>query len=85
MGGLSQYDLSAQFAFIEEKEKAYEILYKMEELKNLEGWMLWWMPYDPRFENMRNEEEFNKIIQRQEQKYVEIRDEIDAMKAAGMF
>jgi TolB-like protein/lipoprotein NlpI len=83
-GGLSQYDLSAQYAFIKEKDKAFEILYEMEELQNLEGWMLWWMPYDPRFESIRNETEFTAIIERQNNRYAEIRDQIDELEKAGV-
>ena len=84
-GGLSHYDLAAQYAFIEKKEESYYILHLMEEKKNLECWMVWWMEYDPRFESIRDEEEFKAIIQRQEDRYAEIRAQVDELEKAGVF
>ena len=84
-GGINPYDLAAQFAWIGNKEKAYEILYYMEKEQNLEGWMVWWMDYDPRFEAIREEDAFKEIIQRQEERYSEIRAEIETMETAGVF
>ena len=84
-GGLDYYDLAAQYAYIGEREKAYQILHKMEEEKILECWAVWWMPFDPRFESMREEAELRDIINRQEKRYAEIRAQIDEMEAAGVF
>jgi TolB-like protein/class 3 adenylate cyclase/Tfp pilus assembly protein PilF len=83
-GGLSHYDLAAQYAFIGKKEESYHIFNLMEEMKNLECWMIWWMDYDPRFESLRDEEEFRAIIQRQEKRYTEIRAQIDELEKAGI-
>jgi TolB-like protein/Tfp pilus assembly protein PilF len=83
-GGMDPYDLAAQYAFVGEKKNAYQILHYMEEQKNLECWMIWWMQFDPRFETMREDAEFKAIIQRQENRYTEIRAEIDDLERAGM-
>jgi tetratricopeptide (TPR) repeat protein len=83
-GGLNHYDLAAQYAFIGKKKESYYILNLMEEKQNLECWMVWWMDYDPRFESMRDEEEFRAIIQRQEKQYTKIRAQIDQLEKAGV-
>jgi len=83
-GGLVHYDLAAQYAFVGEKENAYQILKYMVEEKDLECWMVWWMQYDPRFEAIRQEAEFKAIAQRQEERYAEIRAEIEVLEKAGM-
>ena len=83
-GGLSHYDLAAQYAFMGMKKESYHILNLMEEKENLECWMAWWMGYDPRFESMRDEEEFRTIIKQQEERYTRIRAQVDAMEKAGI-
>jgi hypothetical protein len=84
-GGMDPYDLAAHYCFIGETDNAYRILHYMEEQKNLECWMVWWMQYDPRFEVMKQEEEFKAIIERQLARYADIRNEIDYLEKARMF
>ncbi|MGD9328598.1 MAG: hypothetical protein PVH48_06480, partial [Cyclobacteriaceae bacterium] len=83
-GGLSHYDLAAQYAFIGKREESYYILHQMEEKKNLECWMVWWMDSDPRFESMRDEEEFSAIMEMQENRYAKIRAQIDELEKTGI-
>jgi len=64
------YDLAAVYAFLEDREKAYE---------NLKIWAempvcaYWWIPflkkYDPLFSKIRSEPEFQQIVRDQEAKY----------------
>lgn len=83
-GMLLSFNMAALYAFTGNKEKAFEELHNMENEKNLEYWMLRWMNYDPRFESIRNEKEFNAIIQRQKKRYEEIRTHIDELEKTGV-
>ena len=58
----AHYDLALTYAFLGEKDKAYQYL---EEVVKLEFFQLWWITLiknEPMFENIRNEERFQKII-----------------------
>ena len=79
VGGQRLYELAAQFCYLGEKEKSYTILQNMEERKILEGWMVWMMGHDPRFESIREEAKFTNIINRQEKEYTDIRATLDSI------
>ncbi len=83
-GGIDFYDKAAQYAYIGEKEIAYEILHFMEETDRIECWQVWAMQNDPRFETMRNEEAFKTYIRRMENHFAEIRDELKTLEKVGV-
>jgi tetratricopeptide (TPR) repeat protein len=65
----AQYDLAGTFAFLGDKEKAYQYL---DEFNKQKSFPLWWVTitkHDPLFNNIRNEERFQKILQNIEAKY----------------
>ena len=83
-GGSDYYDKAGLYAYIGEKETAYEILHSMEENEKNECWMLWTIKVDPRFESMRSDKRYNEFIIRMEKHYSEIRDELNTMEKAGL-
>ncbi len=83
-GKLVFYDKAAQYAFVGEKEIAFEILYFMEKDKKNKGWMLWGFETDPRFESMRKEEAFQLYNRRMEEYFTEIRDKLKTLEKAGL-
>jgi TolB-like protein len=80
--GTSFYALAGTYAFLGEKEKAYQTLHEMEN-QLFHGSFVWYMQVDCLFESLWKEEEFKAIIQRQERKFAEIRAEIDGLEAVG--
>jgi TolB-like protein/Tfp pilus assembly protein PilF len=63
------YDLAATYAFIGQKEKAYQLL---EEFVKLKFYQLWWLTLiknDPLFESIRNEERFQNLIRQMQIKH----------------
>ncbi len=65
----AHYDLAAVYAFLGDKEKAYQYL---NEVNKKQTYSLWWVTYikhDPLFDNIREEERFQKILQNMEAKY----------------
>lgn len=66
---LSYYDLAAIYAFLGEKDKAYDNLKKLNEKKYIYRGMLTWIKTDPLFNSIRNEPEFQHIIRDQEARY----------------
>ena len=81
-GGAAYYSMAASYAILGEKEKAYQVLYEMER-EAFSGWYTWQIQVDPIFESFWEDDEFKKLIQRQERKYAEIRAELDNMREEG--
>jgi hypothetical protein len=65
----AQYNLAATYAFLGEKEKAYQNLSEFSILDFYPKWLLTLIKYDPLFDNIKSEERFKKIIQNMEAKY----------------
>jgi len=66
---VAQFDLAGTYAFLGDKAKAYQYL---EEANKKNAYPLWWITLlknDPMFNNIRNEERFQKIQQNMESKY----------------
>ena len=76
LDGMAYYDMAAVYAFLNEKEKAYEILHKLETV-GFRAIILSFIKIDPLYKNLRNDEEFRQIVQRQEAKYAKIRKEVN--------
>jgi tetratricopeptide (TPR) repeat protein len=73
-GGYSRiyYDLAGVYAFMGEKEKAYENLkIRNQELLIPDSWGLQLIKNDPLFDSLRNEPEFQQIVKDVETKYQE--------------
>ncbi|TAL59557.1 MAG: tetratricopeptide repeat protein, partial [Bacteroidetes bacterium] len=65
----AQYDLAATYAFLGNKEKAYQYL---DEFDKQNSYPLWWVSlarYDPLFASIRNEKRFQKILENMWAKY----------------
>ena len=76
ISAIAQSDLAQVYAYLGEKEKAYKYLHEMEE-KEFQGWQFLFFKSNPMMESLWQDDEFKQIIQRQEQKYANIRAEID--------
>jgi tetratricopeptide (TPR) repeat protein len=76
----AEFNLAACYALLGDKEKAYDILYKLEE-KGFPGDMVSSMQVDPIFENLWDDKELKQIVRRQEKKYADIRAEIARLEA----
>jgi tetratricopeptide (TPR) repeat protein len=66
---VAHYDLAGVYAFLGDKEKAYQYL---DEFDKKDRFSLWWVVfarYDPLFDSIREEESFQKILQNMESKY----------------
>jgi len=64
------YDLAGVYAFLGQREKAYQYL---REWNTRESFPLWWVSlfqYDPMFDSIRDEPEFQQILQDVEAKYM---------------
>jgi len=80
---LAAYDLAGIYAFLDEKREAYNWL----RIYERDGFIFGLHKYiliDQLFENLREDEEFKAIVQRQEKKFAEIRAEIDRLEAQGL-
>ncbi len=82
--GPDMYELAVQYVLLDDREKAYQLLYEAEENRNIEGWQVWIMPHDPRMKNIQKEEEYQNIIRRLEEHYNKIMAELDNIEQAGM-
>jgi tetratricopeptide (TPR) repeat protein len=81
-GGTSHYILAAIYAFMGDKEKAYQYLHDQE--KNaFSGWYDLAMQVNPMFENLWEDEKFKAIFQREQKKFAEIRNNIDRLEEMG--
>jgi tetratricopeptide (TPR) repeat protein len=63
------YDLAATYAFLGDKNKAYQYLDEFNTLNFYPSWLISLIKNDPLFDNIRNEERFQKILQNMEAKY----------------
>jgi TolB-like protein/Tfp pilus assembly protein PilF len=72
-GAKAYYDLAGIYALRGEKEKAYENLhlYVKESGENHTYAMIWYLKYDPFFDSIRNEPEFQDILAERKAKYQE--------------
>jgi len=77
------YDLAALYAFQEKRNDALKWLRKYEEIGFNIG-LHKYIYFDQLFESIWEDEEFKKIIQRQEKKFADIRAEIDRLEKEGM-
>jgi tetratricopeptide (TPR) repeat protein/AraC-like DNA-binding protein len=74
-------DIGRIYAFMGERDKAFEYLYQMEE--NITGDILTYLHHDPIWENLWDDEEFKNYIQRNDKQFAELRAEIDRLETAG--
>ena len=65
----ANYDIAALYAFLGEKEKAYENLRIVNKIHICPLWLLNLIKHDPFFNSIRNEPEFQKIVNDLEVKY----------------
>ncbi len=78
-----RYALAGTYAFLDEKEKAYQTLHEFEQEVLVGHLLLWYIQVDSLYESLWEDEEFKAIIQRQEKKYADIRAEINRLEAEG--
>ncbi len=65
----AQYDLAGTYAFLGDKVKAYKYLDEVAQRNTFPLWMVTFAKHDLLFNNIRNEERFQKIILSIEEKY----------------
>jgi TolB-like protein len=65
----AQYDLAGVYAFLGDREKAYQYLNAFNTLNFYPTWFITFAKYDPLFNSIRTEEPFQKILQNMEAKY----------------
>jgi tetratricopeptide (TPR) repeat protein len=63
------YDLAGIYAFLGDKEKAYENLRIFNQRKIMYSWMVNYIHNDPLFDSIRDEPEFQQIVRDVEAKY----------------
>ena len=66
---LAYYDLAAVYAFLGEKDKSYENLKKISQIKIVQSWLIFLINNDPLFNTIRNEPDFQNIVNIVEAKY----------------
>ncbi|MBL7871667.1 MAG: tetratricopeptide repeat protein [Cyclobacteriaceae bacterium] len=72
----AHYDLAGIYAFLGEKEKAYQYLNEVNKRKIQPVWFLTMMQDDQLFESIRNEERFQKIFKQMESRTLAERDRV---------
>jgi tetratricopeptide (TPR) repeat protein len=65
----SSYDLAGIYAFLGQKDKAYENLRTFNRIQVVPIWLLRLLKTDPLFDSIKNESEFQKIVNDVEVKY----------------
>lgn len=65
----AHYDLAGVYAFLGEKEKAYQYMDEYAKKPFIRLWMLKFTNYDPLYNSIREEERFQKILQNMEAKF----------------
>lgn len=65
----ANYDIAALYAFLGEKDKAYENLRIVNKIHICPLWLLYLIKHDPFFNSIRNEPEFQKIVHDLETKF----------------
>ena len=78
-----RYQLAGTYAFLDEKEKAYQALHEFELEVFVGHLLLWYIQVDRLYESIWQDDEFKAIIKRQEKKYAEIRAEVGRLEASG--
>jgi len=63
------YDLAIVYAFLDNKEKAYQYLDKLNEVNTCQIRWIFYLKHDPPLASIRGEERFQKILQNYEAKY----------------
>jgi hypothetical protein len=63
------YDLADTYAFIGEKDKAYDNLVNFSKYPVFDCWIVMYITYDPLFDPIRDEPEFQQIVRDVEDKY----------------
>jgi TolB-like protein len=63
------YDLAATYAFLDDKNKAYQYLDEFNTMNFYPSWVISLIKNDPLFNSIRSEERFQKILQNMEAKY----------------
>ncbi|MFC2124755.1 adenylate/guanylate cyclase domain-containing protein [Bacteroidota bacterium] len=76
ISGEAQSELVQTYAYLGEKEKAYEFLYELEDME-FSAWHFLFTKVNPLVKNLWEDEEYQQIIERQEKKYAEIRAQVD--------
>jgi TolB-like protein/AraC-like DNA-binding protein len=74
-------DLARVYAFLGDRDKAFDKLYQME--ANITGEILTYMQHDPFYENLWDDEEFKDYIQRNEKKFDRLMAEVDRLEKLG--
>lgn len=77
--GSQAYDLAGAYAFLGEKEKAYEWLEKV----NYQNWIYNWMRIDPLFDSLREEDRFKRIIGKWQEQIRRFRKKLKSMEVDG--
>jgi len=73
---LAHYDLAGIYAFLGEKEKAYQYLTEVDKRKIQPVWFLTMMRDDQMFESIRNEDRFQKIFKQMESRTLAERERV---------
>jgi tetratricopeptide (TPR) repeat protein len=76
----AEISLASSYALLGEKEKAYNILHRLEEYA-FPGGLVRSIQVDPLFASLWGDEEFHQIIDRQEKKYLDIKAEIARLES----
>jgi len=81
----AHYDLAGVYAFLGEKEKAYQYLDELVQRKSFPAWWIDFARHDPLFNSIREEERFQKIYQNMEAKFQKEHDRVKAwLEEEGM-
>jgi len=80
--GFTVYYLAGIYSYTNDIEKAFEILYDMEKQGMLGNWIRS-IQFDPLYQNLRKEEAFKSLADRQEKKFSDIRAEVARLEEAG--
>jgi TolB-like protein/Tfp pilus assembly protein PilF len=78
-----RFQLAGAYAFLDEKEKAYQTLHEFEQEVLVGHLLFWYIQIDSMFESLWEDEEFKAIIQRQEKKFADIKAEVDRLEEEG--
>ncbi len=80
--GYEWYELAAVYAYKGNRDKAYQMLQEIEKAK-VDGFFIRFAKVDPFFENLWDDIEFQQFIRRQENRFAEIRVEINKLNEQG--
>jgi hypothetical protein len=77
------YDNAGICAFLGEKERAYEYLNQFDESKHRWDNLVYFVQFDPLFDNIRNDVEFKEITGKILEEHQRIRGEISRLESSG--